>query len=194
LGIKRPDWKNPSAEWIKRCELLVAREAQLPAVLAGTGPPPTPRERHGYIEVCRRTKRYTAAARLAANAFAADPKSADDLETSFRYNAACYAALAAAGQGRDAPPPADRPALRRQAFGWLRADLAGWQKRLAADPAKARDIAHKTMSHWLADADLGLVRHPLAVGLLPADERTAWTQLWADVRNLRDRTRPSRFR
>ena len=62
------------------------------------------------------TKRYAAAARLWAEALEADPTLADDRRAQHRYNAACAAALAAAGQGEDDPKPDDaaRAALRRR--------------------------------------------------------------------------------
>ena len=44
-----------------------------------------------------------------------------------RYNAACAAALAASGQGKDDPPPDDaaKAKLRQQARDWLKAELVG---------------------------------------------------------------------
>jgi hypothetical protein len=47
-------------------------------------------------------KHYAASARLYADAFTADAKLAADLNQQHRYNAACSAALTAAGQGEDA--------------------------------------------------------------------------------------------
>ena len=54
-------------------------------------------------------KRDAAAARLYADAFAAEPKLAADLQQQHRYNAACSAALAAAGEGEDAACCPTRP-------------------------------------------------------------------------------------
>ena len=93
----------------------------------GTGSPPTgtaasrpgtTEERLGLAEWCRSRSSIATAAGLYAAAFAADPRLADDLKADHRYNAACFAALAAAGQGEDAaglddaerhPPPHARP-------------------------------------------------------------------------------------
>ena len=68
-----------------------------------------------------------------------DPKLAEDPASFRRYNAACSAAIAGCGKGKDDPPPdpATRTKLRSQALAWLSADLAAWSKRLA-DDAKAR--------------------------------------------------------
>jgi hypothetical protein len=70
-------------------------------------------------------KRHAAAARLYADAFAAAPKLAADLNQQHRYNAACSAALAAAGQGEDAQRLPDKVVgmFRRWAFRWLSDDL-----------------------------------------------------------------------
>ena len=90
------------------------------------------------MEVCRLKRRHVAAARLYADAFTADPKLADDLKAGHRYNAACSAALAAAGQGTDADKLDDQEhrRLRQQALAWLRADLEQWAKRLGSRQAR----------------------------------------------------------
>ena len=53
---------------------------------------------NGYFLNC-------AAARFYEEAFAAQPKLADDLGAAHRYNAACAAALAGCGQSKDAGKP-----------------------------------------------------------------------------------------
>ena len=42
----------------------------------------------------------------------------------------------------------------------------------------------------LGDADWASVRDPTALEKLPPEEREAWRKLWADVRDLRDRSAP----
>ena len=125
LGSKRKDWHYPSAQWVADAERLVRLEAKLADVLAGKATATDNNERLGLLEVCGLTRRHVAAARLYADAFTADPKLADDLKAGHRYNAACYAALAAAGQGTDADKLDDQEhrRLRHQALAWLRADL-----------------------------------------------------------------------
>ena len=113
-----------------------------------------------------------------------------------RYLAARFALSCAEGKGADAPPPAERPAYRQQALDHLTAVLATMRKRAASDRTpvayaiKDRTFVHWRMKAWLVDEDLASVRDPRAVGRLPPDERDAWTRLWADVRDLRDRTAP----
>ncbi len=55
---------------------------------------------------------------LYSAAFSDDPKLADDLSAGFRYDAACFAALAAAGQGEDAGKldEKERTRLRNERF------------------------------------------------------------------------------
>src|SRR5262249_7786604 len=74
FGTKQPGWSLPSAEWVREAEQLVAFEAKLPAFLKGEFQPGDTAERLGLIGVCQVKKHYAAAARLFADAFAADPK------------------------------------------------------------------------------------------------------------------------
>jgi serine/threonine-protein kinase len=164
---------------VEECNRLLALEVILTDVLAGKAPPVNNRERLGLGEVCQLQGRYAAAARLYTDAFNADAKLADDLKASHRYNAACAAALAAAGQGKDASKLDDqqRVDLRKQALQWLQADLVAWGK---AEHQQAQDV----FKHWLDDSDLAPVRDPEWLKALPDDERKAWQSLWADVQDV----------
>jgi tetratricopeptide (TPR) repeat protein len=121
---------------------------------------------------------------LANPGWLADPASV------VRYNLACYACLAVTGKGKDAPPPAERPALRKQALDWIAADLAAWRDRVAADPAKYRAVVHRMMAHWLTDPDLESVRDRADLEKLPIGEREGWAKIWAEIRGLREATAP----
>jgi hypothetical protein len=125
--------------------------------------------------------RNAGAVRLFAHAFSAYAKLADDLKASHRYDAACCAALAAAGQGTDAGQLDDkeRAGLRQQALAWLRADLELWSKRL-----QDGQTIRKILQHWQNDNALAGVRDAAALMKLPAAEREAWRKLWADVAEL----------
>jgi WD40 repeat protein len=140
-------------------------------------------------------KRYAAAARLYAEAFAADPKLAEDVSTRHRYYAACWAALAAARQGNDASTlgEAERIRLRQQAHEWLRADLAHWSKTLdGGAKADGRAQILREMGHWPWASDLASIRDRKALAGLPQAERLLWEQLWADVATLLDRARKAK--
>jgi hypothetical protein len=88
---------------LQGCERLLALEARLPAVLQGQDKSANAAEHLQFAELCTLKKRYSDAARFYADAFTAQPKLADDLQAGHRYNAACYAALAATRQGAELP-------------------------------------------------------------------------------------------
>jgi serine/threonine protein kinase/tetratricopeptide (TPR) repeat protein len=183
LGSKQPNWHYPSAEWVRSVEKLVTLDAKLSKVLQGQAKPADTAERIALAEFCQRyKKRYSAAARFYGEAFAPEPKLADDLRLANRYNAACAAALAGCGQGKDAAQldDAERARLRRQALDWLRADLAAWGQLLDKEPDKTRTTIQQTLRHWQQDADFAGVRGD-ALAKLPEAERHTWQQLWADV-------------
>jgi serine/threonine protein kinase/Flp pilus assembly protein TadD len=183
LGSQRPRWSYPSEEWVRRAEQLDALDAKLSRVLQGPAQPADAAEMLALAKLCQDYKKhYAAATRLYAEAFAAEPKLADDLSTVHRYNAACAAALAGCGQGEDAAPLDDaaRARLRRQALDWLLADLAARRQLLAKEPAKSRAAVQQTLRHWQQDTDFAGVRGD-ALAKLSEAERPAWRQLWEDV-------------
>jgi hypothetical protein len=158
----------------------------LPAILEGKEQPQGAAERRDLAQLCQNHKRrYAAAARLYAAAFAAEPKLAADLRTSDRYNAACAAALAAAGEGVDAANlgEPERAALRRQALTWLRSTLAAWAA-LSKDGPQERARAQQALRHWKADADLAGLRDAGRLVKLPPEEQEACRGLWGEVEAL----------
>jgi serine/threonine-protein kinase len=174
----------------RQCEQMLKLEARLARIEGGHEQPASAQEALLLARISAQKKRHAAAARLWARAFAAEPKLAGDLRGGHRYKAACSAALAAAGEGQDAARlgAQERLALRRQALTWLRADLRAWQRLLDREPARVR-VVFQQMRHWLADPDFSGVRRPVALRRLPAEERAAWSRLWADVAQLRDRAK-----
>jgi eukaryotic-like serine/threonine-protein kinase len=188
LGSHNRRWPYPSAQWVRQAEQLAELDGRLLAVLEGKGQPKDATERLGFASLCQQHRqRYAAAARLFDEAFAAQPALVENLASGHRYNAACAAALAGCGQGKDTPAPDDRERtrLRRQAFEWLRADLTAWKRQLENEPEEARPAVAKTLQHWQQDADFAGVRGAEALGRLPEAERNAWQQLWQDVESLR---------
>jgi tetratricopeptide (TPR) repeat protein len=183
LGTQRPGWPYRSAEWVPRAEELAALEAKLPAFLQGKHRPGDNKERLGLAAVCQAKKLHHARTRLYLDAFAADPKLADDLKAGHRYSAACSAALAAAGQGEDAAglDEKQRARLRQQALDWLSADLALHAKRLPSGKPADRAAVQSALRLWQKDADLAGLRDRDALAKLPAQEQKAFAQLWADV-------------
>ncbi len=157
--------------------------ARLPAVLSGKLKPADAAESLGFAQLCYDKKLHGSSARLWTEAFQAEPKLANDMQAQNRYNAACAAALAGSGQGKD-DPPLDEPAKarwRKQAIDWLKADLAAWSKVLEKGPPAARQSVSETLQHWKADADLAGLRDAAALAKLPEAEQKACRALWADV-------------
>jgi hypothetical protein len=130
----------------------------------------------------RKQGRPALAARLYEVVLAASPARAADLKAGHRHAAACAAALAGSGGGKDDPRPddAERVGLRRLALGWLKADLSAWSKRLKTDPKAGPDV-RRALRTWREDTDLAGVRDPAALAKLPEPERKGWQSLWADV-------------
>jgi tetratricopeptide (TPR) repeat protein len=187
LGSRSPRWPYPSAQWVRTAEYLVALDARLPKFLSGAAHPASVAERLVLAQLCQRyKKRYAAAARFYAAAFTADPRLSGERPSDHRYNAACAAAMAGCGKGKDAAdlPEKERAQLRRQSLDWLRADLDAWGKRLKKGPDMARPVIVKQMQHWLKDTDFAGVREWSGLGRLPAEECAAWTRLWSDVADL----------
>jgi hypothetical protein len=158
----------------------------LPALQKGDYQPRDNDERLILVQVCKVKQLYRAAAALYADAFAADAKLAADLKAGHRYNAACFAVLAAAGHGKDADKLDDteRTRLRKQAQDWLRADLELWSKRAESDQATDRQATRAQLQHWQRDTDLAGVREDAALKKLPVEEQEAWRKLWTDVAEL----------
>jgi serine/threonine protein kinase/Flp pilus assembly protein TadD len=184
LGSKRPGWPYLSAQWVRQVERLVELDAKLPSILKGDAKSANAGECVELALMCVLYKKLNrAAAQLFAQAFAEDPRLANDLGPQHRYNAACAAALAGFGQGKDAEQSdvKDRVRLRRQALDWLRADLVAWGRFLEKEPDKVAPVLTKTMQHWQQDTDFAGVRGPEALAKLPEAERLEWQKLWADV-------------
>ncbi len=180
-----PRWRYPSARWVQQCERLVELEGRLPDLLAGKITPGSPAECLEWAGLCSLKRLHRAAVRFYAEALA-QPKLADGLKEAHRYNAACAAALAAAGQGKDADR-LDAPAqaqLRQQALNWLKADLQLWQGRTRSSHPAGLQAVRRTLSRWQTDPDLAGVRDAQTLARLSEVERKLWQTLWADVAHL----------
>jgi hypothetical protein len=130
-------------------------------------------------EVLRTQQRYAAATRWYAVVFSAHPHLLPGPPSWHRYHAACAAAQAATGQGRDAADLDEqtRVNFRRQALDWLRAELKAHRRPVEQKPER---VAHD-LQDWQWDLHLAGVREPKALAQLSETERHAWQKLWADV-------------
>jgi serine/threonine protein kinase len=180
-----PDYWH-SAAWIAHIERMAARTRPLPTRPTGDARPNDPVESLDLAVICSDQKRFIASARYWGWALDADPTLGDDRVHKYRFSAACTAAMAAAGKGRDEnPPDADTAAgLRRRALQWLRADLAVWSQMLASGSPHDRAEALRAMRQWRKDTDLVTVRDADAIVSLSAAERTDWQALWESVQAL----------
>jgi tetratricopeptide (TPR) repeat protein len=157
--------------------------ARLDEVAAGRADPTTPAEAIEFAELASGSprRRYILAVRFYSRAFAAEPGLSDDAKLWHRYNAACCAALAAAGKDEEltAFGVEEWGHLTGLALKWLRAGLSQLSAR-AKDPKWWPDVRGK-LTHWKADADLACVRDPAWLAAMPPADREAWESLWADV-------------
>jgi hypothetical protein len=127
-------------------------------------------------------RQFAAGARWYGDTVTNHPHLFADSPTQHRYHAACAAARAGCGQGRDAAnlDETSRAGFRRQARDWLRAELEARQRLLELQPEKAL-TAVGGLKDWLEDSAFAGVREPDALSQLPAAERQAWHKLWSDV-------------
>jgi serine/threonine-protein kinase len=184
------DWRAAQADnpatWT--CHLL-RREAEslifpeITAFLDGRYLPRDNTERLAFLGVCRFKNLNLASAKLYADAFASDPKLADDPHVGHRYNAACAAALVGAGGGQDVGElsETERARWRRLAREWLRADLTAWAKRIDSESRVDRNLASKVLTHWHVEPDLAGLREPGALEALSPDEQKECLALWEEV-------------
>ncbi len=174
LGIKRPGWKYPSAQWLEHCERQVDLARRLPAILKGDDRLDDAKERFVFATVCHGRKLYAAAARFYAKAFDEDPT----IEGTCRSRAAEAAVLAASGAGTELDPQweTDRGHYRGWALEWLKSYhdwLGGHLTPL---------ILAGSISIVLEDRVLAAVRDEAELEKLPEAERAAWQEFWKSLR------------
>jgi hypothetical protein len=179
---------------IRRLEPQIAMAGRLPGILGGKDRPASPAEGLVFAQLCGQTKRFAAAARLCEDALSAEPSLAEDLESGNRYDAACNAARAGAGQGEQEPPLDERERARRrkQAVAWLRSDLARRDDQVRTGTPAARAEVARMLLHWKSDPDLAGIRDAAAIGALPPEEQAACRALWSEVDALLARARGGR--
>jgi tetratricopeptide (TPR) repeat protein len=178
-------------QYVDRCNQLIDLDRKLAEILKGAAKPKSAAERVELAQVCVAKKLYGTAARFYQEAFAEEPRLAEELRAGRRYEAARAASRAGGGRGKDDPPLDDeaRARWRKQALDWLKADLELWGRQVQDGPPAARAAAGQKLAQWQGDPALAGVRGG-AIAELPEAEREAWRQLWADVETLLARVRP----
>jgi tetratricopeptide (TPR) repeat protein len=176
---------------LKSCQILLALEKRIPAVLAGKAAA-GPNELLQLAELCRYYREaHASAARLYREAFKGQPSLAEDVTRPHRYYAAWSAVLAGTGRSKDAAPLSadDRTALRQQARAWLQADLDVYAKDLRTGKSALVLRTVDNLGHWQAEARLATVRDEKDLAMLPAEEAGQWQKLWRDVAALFEEAR-----
>jgi tetratricopeptide (TPR) repeat protein len=174
-----------ASQRLLECEQGLALDQKLAAVREGKEKPADEAQCIALAAFCQQPyqQRYVESYRFFTQAFAHNAKLADDMQQQNRYNAACSAALAGCGQGKDVDKldAKERTHLRQQAVTWLSADLKHWTKQAQSVKPSDRALVQQTLQHWQYDPDLAGLRDSAALKKLPADERAACQKLWADV-------------
>jgi len=165
----------PHQEWhLKEERFLVQRGEDARAIIEGRAQPANAEETLTVARIAAAEQRHVASARLYANAFGLEPAWLDDMASRHRANAACEAAQAGAGRGKDAEGMSEefrREALR-EALAWLRGDLDAI-RRLSSPETR------ESLRFLLSDDSLACVRDEAALAKLPEPEREAFQQLWS---------------
>jgi eukaryotic-like serine/threonine-protein kinase len=183
------DWRAASANELKIWMLHALRsEAEamvfpnLLAFLAGTYQPADQSDQLAFVGAGEFNGLTCATARLFADGFATEPSLATDPERGRRYRAACMAASAGCGRGKDASNLNDeeRARLRDQARGCLLAEVAAWGKKIDSAPA-AKESAENALKRWLTDPDLAGLREPDLLEKLPVAESRACREMWREI-------------
>ncbi len=188
LGSRRPGWRYPSAQWVAEAERMTwPWPRRFPALLTGEDARKTTPSAWRSPRCALRPRSITPPPPGSGpRRWRADPKLGDDRQAGTATTPPAPRALAAAGQGKDDPPPDDaaKAKLRGQALDWLKAELTTWTKLLESGPPEARPTTLLVLNHWKLDSDLAGIRDAEALAKLPADEQKAWRSLWADVDSL----------
>jgi serine/threonine-protein kinase len=188
LGTRRSGWSVPSGEWLQECRQLLQWEQRADVILQGQARASGPAEELQLAEFCQQYGRFRAAVRFYSSALAAHPVLAESLAKGYPYQAACAVALTVAGKGRDSVTLTDkeRGDLCKQALHWLTADLKHRKQQIQEGSSLALAWTDEQLSHWQTDSALATYRGEQELSRLPKAEQQAWTQLWADVRQLQE--------
>ena len=168
---------------VQKCQHWMLLDGRFPGILTGKEKPANAAEQLEFAQLCFWKTHYVAAARFCQEAFAAEPKLAENAPSGIRYLAASAAALAGCGQGKDADHRDDKERVgwRKQAHDWLRQELTWWGKALGNGNAQTNAWVQQRLRHLQADVSLDGVRAKDALARLPDEERMLWQRLWSDV-------------
>jgi serine/threonine-protein kinase len=164
-------------------------EKRLENVLRGAEATPT--DRIDLAIFCGIFKRrYHDTVQLCTEAFSEQPELADT-KSGLRYNAACFAAMAAAGKGdgNRRLTEKERDSFRSQALRWLRQELDA--RAISFQMRRGRPETYAALYLWQFDPDLTSVRERKELRGLPDALQQPWRQLWKDVNQIWQRVEAS---
>ena len=172
---------------LRNVDRLIALEARLPALIRGEAKPADTDEAVEFARLCQIKKFDAMASRLWKEAFSAQPGLAENFTSELRYRAACSAAKAGCGQGKDEhqPDASTRAQLRKQAQEWLEAELSAYSKLLDKGKSRESALVSKRLGRWRIDPALEGIRDEPAMSLLSDTERNACRAIWSRAETLR---------
>ena len=131
--------------------------------------------------------RFSDSATLYDSAFKLRPSLANSTFQLRRTDAACAAAMAAAGKDVTVALKNKKTAQqwRNLALSWLQLDLAALQRVQRLMPAiLVGKQLREDVGRYLQDVNLEVVRNPKYLQKLPDPERKEWHSFWSNVRSL----------
>jgi serine/threonine-protein kinase len=180
----RSPFRPPSGDLIRDAEQMIALCAHLPSFLQGQVPTKSRAELIRAARLCQIKEYFTTSAQLWEKILATQPGVVEpELNASRRYTAACAAASAAAGAGKEnaLPDRATRDHWRGKALEWLEADLAATTVLMDRGSLRERSSSASRLGRWLAATQFAEVRDQAGLAALPEPERHAWNAFWAKV-------------
>jgi serine/threonine protein kinase/Flp pilus assembly protein TadD len=165
---------------IQSCERQIELESKLPAILTGDAQPASAAERVEYAAIATAKKRFTSAARLYEEAFAAEPDLATDVFSYRRFDAAGTAARVGNPQDLDRPRPTEeeRTRWREKAMEWLQADLKVLEQEGKSPSARAR----KWLLLLQRTPEFSALREEAEIERFPDAEQLNYRKFWDEVR------------
>jgi len=178
---------------VGECARMQELAPRLDKVLGGEATLESALERVLLAKVALFRRRFGAATTLFTAAFAQNPRLAvtadpnHDVGLAYRFTAACAAAQAGVGQGKDAinSSAEQRAAWRRQALVWLGQNAAAIERVLGhAKTAVEKQPWRNRLHFWKNSWYLSGIRDRDALARLPGEERPRFEALWKRVDEL----------
>ena len=162
VGAARPSGWSSSIASCRRSSAVSAKPADAAESL-------------GFAQICYDKKLHGASARSGPRRSRLNRSWPRTCSVQNRYNAACAAALAGSGQGKDDPPLDDdnKGPLAQAGHRLAQGRPGGVVEDPGSGPPQARQVISQTLQHWKADTDLAGLRDAAALAKLPEDEQKA---------------------